>query len=75
MVKAEATVTRGISGTAVVVSGRVAAGVMSRSSIIRVPLTITENGTYTAPMGTAYSPVVVETESASDIPWASEGSY
>ncbi len=75
MVKAEATVTRGISGTAVVVSGRVAAGVMSRSSILRVPLTITENGTYTAPMGTAYSPVVAETESASDIPWASEGSY
>lgn len=70
MVKAEATVTRGISGTAVVVSGRVAAGVMSRSSILRVPLTITENGTYTAPMGTAYSPVIANV--ADSLPWASD---
>lgn len=70
MVKAEATVTRGISGTAVVVSGRVAAGVMSRSSIRRVPLTITENGTYTAPMGTAYSPVIANV--ADSLPWASD---
>lgn len=70
MVKAEATVTRGISGTAVVVSGRVASASFTRGSVSILPLTITENGTYAAPMGTAYSPITANV--ADSLPWASD---
>ena len=74
-VNASAVVVRQISAEASIKRSGIGSAEFVRGHTTILPLTITENGTYTAPMGTAYSPVVVETESASDIPWASEGSY
>ncbi len=74
-VNASAVVVRQISAEASIKRVGIGSAEFVRGHTTILPLTITENGTYTAPMGTAYSPVVAETESASDIPWASEGSY
>lgn len=69
-VNAEAVVVRQLTAEATIVGGRVASAEFARSSIRRVPLTITENGTYNAPVGQAYSPVVANV--ADSLPWASD---
>ena len=70
-VNAEATVGRGISASAVLVSAREVTGVTARGKVVqRVPLIVTENGTYNAPVGTAYTPVVANV--ADSLPWASD---
>lgn len=69
-VNAEAVVVRQLTAEATIVGNRVASAEFVRGSVRRVPLTITENGTYTAPVGQAYSPVVANV--ADSLPWASD---
>lgn len=70
-IEAEAVVTRHITAEATLLPNRSVTGEIVRGSHTRrVALTITENGTYTAPVGTAYTPVVANVPDS--LPWASD---
>ena len=69
-VNASAVVVRQISAEASIKRGGIGSAEFVRGHTAIVPLTITENGTYTAPMGTAYSPVTANV--ADNLPWARE---
>lgn len=69
-VNASAVVVRQISAEASIKRGGIGSAEFVRGHTTILPLAITENGTYTAPMGTAYSPITANV--ADSLPWASD---
>ena len=69
-VEVGAVVKRNITASATVLGPRAVGGHISHSPMRLTPITITENGTYTAPVGTGYSPIVANV--ADGLPWADE---
>lgn len=69
-VNASAVVVRQISAEASIKRVGIGSAEFVRGHTTILPLSITENGTYTAPMGTAYSPITANV--ADNLLWARE---